>query len=437
MSPSQTLSTKPVPGRKKDKSRITVLLGSNATGTDKLKPWVIGNAKRPRSLSKVNLERLPVYYRGNPKAWMNSSVFEEVLREMDNYFRIQNKKILLLIDNAPSHFNPYSSSTLEVEQDNQDEDGDGEIGFAGSSSSGHDGGGSRGRGRGSRGRGRGSRGRGGGPRGRGGGSRGGHGGELEDDESRGHGSHSGRSNIFQQQLTHIEVVFLPPNTTSHLQPLDAGIIASFKSHFKRKYCRHMLDLFEDGKDINKEKISIKEAINYIVEAWGCVTEETIQNCWKKTGILPLSNEDVHDAIQTQEEKAEEEDVDINQMITELDTNDPSATLLADALNNFFNDLEGIPTEDVLDENDIIKLVRKEMHNDNESNEDSDSEEEQMPISLSDALKSLQTWITFFEQQQTDEFCIADMKTFNKYFKIIKRLELQSRKQTSITNFFSG
>ncbi|CAB5352130.1 unnamed protein product [Rhizophagus irregularis] len=49
----------------------------NVTGTDKLKLWVIGNLKRPRFLSKVNLERLPVYYQGNPKAWMNSSVFEE------------------------------------------------------------------------------------------------------------------------------------------------------------------------------------------------------------------------------------------------------------------------------------------------------------------------------------------------------------------------
>ena len=116
-------------------------------------------------------------------------------------------------------------------------------------------------------------------------------------------------------------------------------------------------------------------------------------------------------------------MDINQIITVLDTNNSSATLLSDTLNNIFNDLEGIPTEDVLDENDIIKLVREEMHNDNESNEDSDSEEKQMPISLSDALKSLQIWITFFEQQQMNEFCIADIKIFNKYFKIIKWLEL--------------
>ncbi|CAB5315530.1 unnamed protein product [Rhizophagus irregularis] len=131
MSPSETLSTKPVSGRKKDKSRVTVLLGVNVTGTDKLKPWLIGNSKRPRPLLKVNLNRLPVHYRGNPKAWMNSSVFEEVLREIDGYFRVQDKKILLLVDNVPSHFNPHYTPDLEIEQndDSDDESSNGKLDF--------------------------------------------------------------------------------------------------------------------------------------------------------------------------------------------------------------------------------------------------------------------------------------------------------------------
>ena len=51
---------------------------------------------------------------------MNSVVFEEVLCEMDSYFRAQDKKILLLVDNAPSHFNPHCSPA-DIEQDEPDE----------------------------------------------------------------------------------------------------------------------------------------------------------------------------------------------------------------------------------------------------------------------------------------------------------------------------
>jgi len=73
------------------------------------------------------------------------------------------------------------------------------------------------------------------------------------------------------------MIFLLSNTTSHLQPLDVRIIASFKNHYKQYYCHYMLQLFEEGKDINKEKINIKEAIEYLVTTWHNVTEETICN----------------------------------------------------------------------------------------------------------------------------------------------------------------
>ena len=48
-------------------------------------------------------------------------------------------------------------------------------------------------------------------------------------------------------------------------------------------------------------------------------------------------------------------------------------------------MEEIPTEDILNENDIIRLVQEESHDEN-----SDSEEKDTLVSPGDALKSLET-----------------------------------------------
>ena len=87
MFPTQTLLTKLVPGWKKDKIWIMVLLDTNAIGTNMLKLWVIGNSKHPRSLFKVNLNSLSMYYQANSKVWMNSLLFEEVFYELDSHFK--------------------------------------------------------------------------------------------------------------------------------------------------------------------------------------------------------------------------------------------------------------------------------------------------------------------------------------------------------------
>ena len=50
------------------------------------------------------------------------------------------------------------------------------------------------------------------------------------------------------QLSNIVVQYLPPNTTSCIQPLDAGIIRSFKSKYKRHYCRRVLEQVENNID---------------------------------------------------------------------------------------------------------------------------------------------------------------------------------------------
>ena len=43
----------------------------------------------------------------------------------------------------------------------------------------------------------------------------------------------------------ITVKFLPPNSTSILQPADAGIIRSFKAQYRKPFVQHQLQLFDD------------------------------------------------------------------------------------------------------------------------------------------------------------------------------------------------
>jgi len=74
-------------------------------------------------------------------------------------------------------------------------------------------------------------------------------------------------------------------------------------------------------------------------------------------------------------------------------------------------------------------------NEEKDNSD-DSEDDLVLVSLDDAINSLQTWVTFFEQQEMDEFKNEDVRVFKKYLKTVHELKIQAKKQVQITNFFS-
>ena len=133
------MAINPVIGTKKSKNRITLLLCCNASGTEKFKPLLIHRYETPRCLNRIDKNKLPVEYYWNKTTWMQVSIWEDYLKKLNLRMRRQQRHILLLIDNAPTH------TILEP-----------------------------------------------------------------------------------SELTNIKIHPLPPNTTSHLQPCDAGIIRSFK-----------------------------------------------------------------------------------------------------------------------------------------------------------------------------------------------------------------
>ncbi|KIO02118.1 hypothetical protein M404DRAFT_148352 [Pisolithus tinctorius Marx 270] len=75
--PDRSLATKQMSGKKKDKFRITIGFACNADGSEKLEPFFIGRAKKPRCFKKQGPEECGFCYRYNKKAWMTADLFEE------------------------------------------------------------------------------------------------------------------------------------------------------------------------------------------------------------------------------------------------------------------------------------------------------------------------------------------------------------------------
>lgn len=198
--PDKTMALKgdPCNGGKNSKDRITVLLGANASGNNKLSPLVIGKSKKPRCFK--NVTNLPTPYMNNKKAWMNGEAFSAWLKTVNSEMKKKKKKILLFIDNCSAH------GTIP-------------------------------------------------------------------------------------KLSNITVHFLPPNTTSKLQPLDQGIIKNFKVNYRKEVVRQFLT------DLDRNvptKINVLDAMWMVTKAWSNVTKKTISNCFKKSGFHVVDPEDDED-----------------------------------------------------------------------------------------------------------------------------------------------
>ena len=115
MVPDQGLSDRKQSGVKSKKNRLTYAFTSNADGSDKLPPFIIGKAKKPRAFNKKSAVQLGFYYRSNAKAWMTAHLYQDWLQQWDLELHEKNRTILLLQDNFSGHIIPPGLQNIHVE----------------------------------------------------------------------------------------------------------------------------------------------------------------------------------------------------------------------------------------------------------------------------------------------------------------------------------
>ena len=85
------------------------------------------------------------------------------------------------------------------------------------------------------------------------------------------------------ELQNVQVQYFPPNVTSKCQPLDMGIIASFKNQYKTEVEKRKVQALNVG--LVAPKINLFESLFIVKKSWfSKVTDTTIQNSFRKAGF---------------------------------------------------------------------------------------------------------------------------------------------------------
>ena len=99
-----------------------------------------------------------------------------------------------------------------------------------------------------------------------------------------------------ENLKRVELIFLPPNITSHTQPMDQGIIRVLKAIYRSLAVRKLILVLEKKEPILK--FLILSAMYMLKKAWDAISNQTFTNCFRKSGI---SEKDAEKAVNDEED----------------------------------------------------------------------------------------------------------------------------------------
>lgn len=349
--PNKTLAhgnERSAPGRKISKDRITFMPCANASGSHKLRLFVIGKSAKPRAFGN---SFVPVSYKGQKKGWVTKDLFREWFHtEFVPAVRKKLKelnlppKALLLLDNAPGH--PV---------------------------------------------------------------------DLKSDDNQ------------------ICVMYLPPNCTPLIQPMDQHVIQAVKLFYRKDLLKKIVASETDIPTMLKS-INLKNVVFSLHEAWYQVHLDLIKKSWK-----PL--------LSTQEVASDDEDEEENIPLATLTKKIIKSKELQNELNEVKalgeqilgadisnEDVEawitgsGSETDILLTDNDILAETN-DVQNDSSSDDDVQIVAK---VKHQDAVRSFNNCIQWASENNIPD---NQIELLFELKNIAVKKDVESKKQKNITDFF--
>lgn len=234
----------------------------------------------------------------------------------------------------------------------------------------------------------------------------------------------------KEALVNVRIEWLPPNTTSHWQPLDQGIIASFKLQYRRLWISYMLRQYEADKDPNKT-VHLLKAIQWTRIAWDNVSPISIQKCWWKSTIIKRPDDQTEEDIASQDQQDRDE---LQAQIAQL-----PHIIEPISVNEFIQLGSEVIEEDteVADEHEIFQQVVERYGLAEEDTvelaEDAVIGEGDPDISISEAINALEI-LKLFEMRQEDG-SEALLRAIDQADRRYLAKKYKGRKQRTIESFF--
>ncbi|XP_045463820.1 tigger transposable element-derived protein 6-like [Harmonia axyridis] len=230
------------------------------------------------------------------------------------------------------------------------------------------------------------------------------------------------------RLTNIQIIFLPPNCTSVVQPLDQGIIRNFKTFYRALVVKKLLSEIESVSkaEVLTKNINVLDAIYYIKTAWQRVTEETVRNCFHRAGFRQESVE------QTTENDifSAEDDIPLS-VLQDIWRNARTMGYRDNQVEDFINIDTDLMIEEI-DENVSIYNAGEADQSSGESDEDP-VENEGIPKNYSQANGILKT-LKGFAKNKGDSKAVEMLSELELHFQ--NQVSRTNTRQTSLLDFFS-